>query len=233
MGRGNAAKSILDDVLQLFRCCGNGSQEHSVDHVLQPLNLFNPRTQTSVEQLTQQSESSRLRLYNKLGSLQEFALTQAAGPAGTPKWPSATAKFRVIHRPNGNILIISDGLSDPFDDLQSDANVNGFGLEFYIETPAAEVGPTPAELKASWQFQLLFTVCSLAAGHGGIRHIIDDMELLSTEAEGVADSIPPEARGVHVNRAGRVGALLGLTDRQPSSIGCKCPISQGLVAGPL
>jgi hypothetical protein len=25
--------------------------------------------------------------------------------------------FRVIHRPNGNVMIVSDGLSDPFDDI--------------------------------------------------------------------------------------------------------------------
>ena len=32
------------------------------------------------------------------------------------------------------------------------------------------------------------------AGHGGISNIIDDMQLLSTEAEGVNEAIPEEAR---------------------------------------
>ena len=41
---------------------------------------------------------------------------------------------------------------------------------------------------------------------------MDDMTLLSTEAEGVNDTIPEEHRATHVNSAGRVGALLGLTD---------------------
>ncbi len=50
------------------------------------------------------------------------------------------------------------------------------------------------------------------AGHGGIRSIMDDMTLLSTEAEGVNDTIPEEHKGSHVNSAGRVGALLGLTE---------------------
>lgn len=45
-------------------------------------------------------------------------------------------------------------------------NVNGFGLEFYIETPADEVGTSLSEIKKSWQFQLLYTVSQLAAGHG-------------------------------------------------------------------
>jgi len=159
-----------------------------------------------------------VRTYRNLGSLEEFALTEAAQAplVGAPRWPSQTQTFRVIRRPNGNIIIISDGLSDPFDDLQADANVNGWGLEFFIETPAAEIGTMPSELKASWQFHLLYTVCSLAAGHGGIRHIIDDMHLLSTEAEGVSEAIPQDYRKGHVNRSLRVGALLGLTDRQLS-----------------
>lgn len=51
--------------------------------------------------------------------------------------------------------------------------------------------------------------CKLA-GHGGIRAIMDDMRLLSTEAEGVQEAIPDPSRQGLVNPAGRVGALLGL-----------------------
>lgn len=121
--------------------------------------------------------------------------------------------FRVVRRPNGNVIIASDGLSDPFDDISlGEGNVNGFGLEFFIETPAVEVSETIHNIKQSWQFQLLYTVSQLAAGHGGIRGIMDDMTLLSTEAEGVSDSIPEEYKASHVNAAGRVGALLGLTE---------------------
>ena len=123
-----------------------------------------------------------------------------------------------------------------------DGNVNGFGLEFYIEAPASEFGdaadaaaagfgpstssppssgsgPTLHAAKASWQFQLLYTVAQLAAGHGGIRAIMDEMRLLSTEAEGVAGAMPPSSSSSSpddpspnavVTPAGRVGALLGL-----------------------
>lgn len=61
------------------------------------------------------------------------------------------------------------------------------------------------------------TLCARAAatgyaGHGGIRAIMDDMTLLSTEAEGVNDTIPEDHKASHVNSAGRVGALLGLTE---------------------
>ena len=225
MGRPDTSRGFLGTILQCFRCCGSSTKEQGgADHVLQPLNLFNPRPQTSVEHLIEQSETTRHRLYSKLGSLQDFALTQATpqGAPPGPRWPAASQKFRVIHRSNGNILIISDGLSDPFDDLQSDANVNGYGLEFYIETPADELGnATPSELQTSWQVQLLFTVCSLAAGHGGIRSIIDDMHLLSTEAEGVNEAIPREHQNAFVNKAARVGALLGLSETSPTAVGCE------------
>ena len=132
--------------------------------------------------------------------------------------------------------------SSPSQLSPGDGNVNGFGLEFYIEAPASEFGdaadaafpstsgafpppssgsgPTLHAAKASWQFQLLYTVAQLAAGHGGIRAIMDEMRLLSTEAEGVAGAMqasPPSPSGSSpspasnvVTAAGRVGALLGL-----------------------
>lgn len=227
MGRLDTERSILGNLFGCFKCCGSTKNEHlASDHVLQPLNLFNPgRQTTSIDQLVEDSRAARKRLYQKLGSLQDFALTEAAQVpplVGAPRWPSQNKQnFLVIKRSNSNVIIVSDGLSDPFDDLQADANVNGWGLEFFVETTAAEIGNTASEIKASWQFQLLYTVCSLAAGHGGIRHIIDDMQLLSTEAEGVSEAIPEEGRKGHVNRAARVGALLGLTDTQPSSPTCE------------
>ncbi len=46
-----------------------------------------------------------------------------------------------------------------------DGNVNGFGLEFYIETPGNEIAETIHDVKKSWQFQLLYTVSQLAAGN--------------------------------------------------------------------
>lgn len=112
-------------------------------------------------------------------------------------------------------MLVSDGLSDPFDDVTlGDGNINGFGLEFYIESQSSEIPETIHDVKKSWQFQLLYTVSQLAAGHGGIRAIMDDMKLLSTEAEGVREAIPEESRRSLVNSSERVGALLGLQDQR-------------------
>ena len=42
--------------------------------------------------------------------------------------------------------------------------MNGFGLEFFIECPTAELDKKGEEVVKSWQFQLLYTVSQLAAG---------------------------------------------------------------------
>lgn len=42
--------------------------------------------------------------------------------------------------------------------------MNGFGLEFFIETPSDEIADSVEDIKTSWQFQLLYTVSQLAAG---------------------------------------------------------------------
>lgn len=200
-----------------FGCCfGEDSQYHEND--LQPLNMYNPNAiQVSVDQLLAKSREARAEAYAKIGKLHSFSLEDDSSSlrGNVANWPSARQSFRVIVRPRGKtLLLVSDGLSDPFDDLEEDANVNGYGLEFYIETPVSEIGLDVAEIRSSWQFQLLSTVCAMAAGHGGIRQIIDHMELLSTEAEGVSDSIPAEFRQNIVNTQSRVGALLGLADER-------------------
>ena len=217
MERPQTSRARRGGILSWFGCCfGDDSQYHEND--LQPLNLYNPSAiQVSVDHLVARSRDARAATFSKIGKLHDFTLDDDVSslPAHVANWPSARQRFRVIVRPRGKtLLLVSDGLSDPFDDLQEDANVNGYGLEFYIETPVSEIGLDIAEIKSSWQFQLLSTVCTMAAGHGGIRQIIDHMELLSTEAEGVSESIPAEYRQNIINTQSRVGALLGLSDER-------------------
>lgn len=42
---------------------------------------------------------------------------QKETPRIKTQWPAGRCAFRMVRRPNGNILLASDGLSDPFDDL--------------------------------------------------------------------------------------------------------------------
>ncbi len=73
-----------------------------------------------MDELLEQSSAARERVWRSLGSLEPFALGQSPGSSSLmagPKWPAVRQSFRVIHRPSGNVMIVSDGLSDPFDDI--------------------------------------------------------------------------------------------------------------------
>ncbi len=50
---------------------------------------------------------------------------------------------------------------------------------------------------------MLLVLPCLPLGHGGISNIIDDMQLLSTEAEGVNEAIPEDARRALVRQSCR------------------------------
>lgn len=72
----------------------------------------------------EQSSAQRERVWRSLGSLEPFALGQSPASSSAmagPKWPAVRQNFRVIHRPSGNVMIVSDGLSDPFDDIHEGA----------------------------------------------------------------------------------------------------------------
>ncbi len=56
-----------------------------------------------------------------------------------------------------------------------EGNVNGFGLEFFIETPADEIPDSVDDIKRSWQFQLLYTVSQLAAG-ANLHHCSESLQ---------------------------------------------------------
>lgn len=74
----------------------------------------------AVSELVEQSSAARERVWRNLGSLEPFALGQSPSSSSAmagPKWPAMRQNFRVIHRPSGNVMIVSDGLSDPFDDI--------------------------------------------------------------------------------------------------------------------
>lgn len=62
--------------------------------------------------------------------------------------------------------------------LTGDGNVNGFGLEFYIEAPGSEIAETIHDVKKSWQFQLLYTVSQLAAGAAYHTQALNQFQLI-------------------------------------------------------
>ena len=105
-------------VADLFCCCGTRGYQNA-DTYLQPLNLFPPRSAASLEEILEKSSKAREHCWEDLGSLEPLVLKHAINPAlsGGPKWPALRQSFRLIRRANGNVMLVSDGLSDPFDDV--------------------------------------------------------------------------------------------------------------------
>lgn len=120
--KGISMKQVLLDCL-CFRCCFPNDQ--SRDSYLQPLNIFQPKSNTTVEELLEQSSAAREAMWKKVGTLEPMVLSHQVNPVATggPKWPAHRQAFRVVKRPNGNVILASDGLSDPFDDIGAEGAV--------------------------------------------------------------------------------------------------------------
>ncbi|MDX1946278.1 MAG: hypothetical protein SFU86_12835 [Pirellulaceae bacterium] len=120
---------------------------------------------------------------------------------GGPSWPALRQGWRDIRSGNSTI-IVSDGLSDPFDD-EPEPNV-GFGIEILAET----TDDIDADVRSSWLFHLVYQVSQNAANHGGFRQAIEEYSVFTMEvySEGLFDE--------HENEHGRVGLLLGLAAPQ-------------------
>lgn len=112
---------LFRDCLGCFRCCI--PQDQGGDSYLQPLNIFQPKSNTTIEELLEQSSQARENMWKRVGTLEPMVLSHTVNPASTggPKWPAHRQAFRVIKRPNGNVILASDGLSDPFDDIAEGA----------------------------------------------------------------------------------------------------------------
>lgn len=101
-------------------CCGRGNRYQSADAWMnQPLNIFQPRSTATLEDLLEKSSRAREAVWQQLGSLEPLVLSHLVSPtlSGGPKWPALRQAFRLVRRPNGNVILASDGLSDPFDDI--------------------------------------------------------------------------------------------------------------------
>jgi hypothetical protein len=151
-----------------------------------------------------QSCSLRENFWKQIGDLHTDVLSHLINPAflGGAEWPSFRQAFLTV-KAGENTIIASDGLSDPFeeaDDTGNESDVNGFGLEFYVETPD-KVG----NVKESWQFDLVYQMSQFAASHGNIEGVLEQYNgLLTTELYNVR--VPAD----FINNEERVGVFLGL-----------------------
>lgn len=149
----------------------------------------------------------RNEYWEAIGALDPDVIAHLINPSfmGGPTWPSLRQAFATIRLPEYTI-IASDGLSDPYDDMESNttnAAYNGFGLEVYVV--AEEI---TGRVNTTWEFQLAYQAAQLIAGHGNVISLLNEMTYITTEFYNV------DVPGEFVNAEGRVGAILGLPDEK-------------------
>jgi Suppressor of fused protein (SUFU) len=133
---------------------------------------------------------------------------------GGPVWPALRQAFQKIDTAH-SVILASDGLSDPFDDME-EAN-QGFEIEFFIESDDPELRTSISDLASTWQFEILYQMSQNAANHGGVKDLLDQYGVLSME---LYDISVPEP---FLNEEGRVGILIGVdAPHLPRKISLPC-----------
>jgi hypothetical protein len=150
-------------------------------------------------ELLEPPPAARRAAWKSLGALDELAV---APRAICYEWPGHRQDWAIIHREAEHILLVSEGLSDPFI-VRLEPSV-GFGLELALETEGTEL-PLGA-IEGSWPYNLLERVSREVVAHEHVREGAK-AGLLALE---VAGNGMPAAL---VTQEGRVGVLLGLESR--------------------
>ena len=121
------------------------------------------------------------RHWQTVGRVERDVLTYLISPAfsGGAQWPSTRQAYRIVRRGEA-IILATEGLCDPFDDVQGMGN--GFEVELFLESAdipehargkPGEVDP----LKGSWAFELIEHVAATVADAGGIGRQIEQGSL--------------------------------------------------------
>jgi len=148
-------------------------------------------------------EVARDACYALLGDVEPDVLAPLVNPVlmGGPAWPAMRQAWNVIHR-RGSTLVISNGLSDPFEPPRADPHADrlGFGVEVYAEMRGQPV----QDLARSWLFDVIYQVSQNVAHHGQFHRLIERHGVLSMLLE--IKGLPPQ----WVSPEGMAGMLIGL-----------------------
>ncbi|MFP2910463.1 imm11 family protein [Pyxidicoccus sp. 3LFB2] len=144
-------------------------------------------------ELREQTDAARHAFWRTLGNLDQEVIIPIVVGGG---WPARRQVWRVIHRPEGRTLLVTDGLSDFFAD-RAEPSV-GFGLELALETDEPL-----GEAEKSWPLLLLERVGNELAEHERVREKVR-AGFLSMEVMG--QGLPEPL----LTKEGRVGVLLGM-----------------------
>ena len=148
--------------------------------------------------------AAREAAWSTCGTVDDDVIAYLISPEfnGAPAWPTTRQAFRTV-RPAESLIIASDGLSDPF--VDTDLQVAGFECEVYIESPDL-AGASFADIRSSWQFDLIETLARNVANFGGIQAPIKQYGIFSMELP-APQTMPTQ----WVTQRGTVGALINVT----------------------
>ncbi|WP_434383728.1 imm11 family protein [Melittangium boletus] len=152
--------------------------------------------------------AARLAAWKSLGGLDTLAV---APRDGSYAFPAHRLNWAIIHREAGRILLVSEGLSDPF--ITTLEPSVGFGLELALETEETALPLDRFELvdnmeleRSWWPHKLLRRVLEEVVVH---PHVREGAKAGLVVLEVAGEGLPADL----VGEAGRVGVLLGLDSR--------------------
>jgi len=157
------------------------------------------------ESLTRETHAKRDALWQKVGKVEPEVITHLVNPAlmGAPRWPDMRQAYTVIREPNGNSIIATDGISDPFSDSHPHKNnKNGYEIEIYLETQENLQLP-----QHSWQFTLLYQTAQNVVNNGGTKELLDEIDYISLDLSAIP--VPKE----YLNQEGKAGVILGIPSK--------------------
>jgi len=154
-------------------------------------------TMDEMERRITAGADARLSFLEQFGEVEENYLAPLINPAelGGPMWPAMRQAWRVVHTATGT-MVVSDGLSDPFEE---DGTALGFRLEI-----AAEDDESPSDVAGSWLFSMVYKVSQLAAHYGNFAELLDEYGSLSTPLKGL------QVPGSVLNENDEAGVLIGV-----------------------
>ncbi len=150
------------------------------------------------------------------GTPEPHVLSHLVNPMfmGGPRWPGTRQAYRVARR-GAEVLIASDGLADPYEVDDGPVDQNGIGLEVFAITDdlvsRADATDPVTAVGGTWLHDLVFQTAQLAADHGGVGPLLDELGAITTELHGV--NIPEAHAARFINDEGRATVLL--TPAQP------------------
>ncbi|MFL5351908.1 imm11 family protein [Archangium sp.] len=190
---------VAEDVKEALERTGASGMEFTEVTGPSPISDEERAYKQRCRELLEPPPAARRAAWKSLGTLDELAV---APRAICYEWPAHRQDWAIIHRKGGRLLLVSEGLSDPFI-AQLQPSV-GFGLELALETEPTEL-PLDA-IEGSWPYLLLEQVSKEVVAHEHLREGANAGPL-AVEVDGrdmPASLVTPESR---------VGVLLGLESR--------------------